>query len=74
MVRISVRLTAEESAASREEARRLGITVQQVLVRSLRACLPLNRSAPWMRYAGLVQASSPSARAGFGELPERESP
>lgn len=56
MVRTQVSLTEEEYEAAKAEARRLGISLAELLRRSLRSILPVDPSKPWMRYAGIVES------------------
>lgn len=55
MVRTQISLSEEEYAAAKREAARLGISLAELLRRSLRGVLPVNDGAPWMRYAGMVE-------------------
>lgn len=55
MIRTQVSLTAEEYRAAKREARRLGISLAELLRRSLRTLTPVDESRPWMRYAGMVE-------------------
>ena len=56
MVRTQVSLSAAEYQAAKREARRLGISLAELLRRSLRAVTPVDESRPWMRYAGMVES------------------
>ena len=56
MVRTQISLTEEEYDAAKREALRLGISLAELLRRSLRGILPVDTSKPWMRYAGMVQS------------------
>jgi hypothetical protein len=56
MVRTQISLTDQEMRAARAEAARLGISLAELLRRSLRALLPVDRSKPWMRYAGMIES------------------
>ena len=56
MVRTQVSLTEEEYEAAKAEARRLGISLAELLRRSIRSILPVDPSKPWMRYAGMVES------------------
>lgn len=60
MIRTQLRLSEDEYAAAKREAERLGISLAELLRRSLRAIVP-TEEAPWMRYAGMV--TSGDARA-----------
>jgi hypothetical protein len=48
-------LTEEEYQAAKREAQRLGISLAELLRRSLRGVLPVDESKPWMRYAGMIE-------------------
>jgi len=56
MERTQISLTAEELRAARAEAKRLGISLAELLRRSLRALLPADPAKPWMRYAGMIES------------------
>jgi len=56
MIRTQISLTEDEYTAAKREARRLGISLAELLRRSLRTVLPVNDSKPWMRYAGMVES------------------
>jgi hypothetical protein len=61
MIRTQVSLSEEEYEAAKREARRLGISLAELLRRSLRPLLPADESKPWMRYAGLIESGDPSS-------------
>jgi hypothetical protein len=56
MIRTQVSLTEEEYVAAKEEAERLGISLAELLRRSLRTLLPADPAKPWMRYAGMIES------------------
>lgn len=56
MERTQISLSAEEMRAAKAEAKRLGISLAELLRRSLRTLLPADPSKPWMRYAGMVES------------------
>lgn len=56
MIRTQVSLTDQEYQAAKREARRLGISLAELLRRSLRSVTPVDESRPWMRYAGMVES------------------
>lgn len=56
MIRTQVSLTDREYEAAKREARRLGISLAELLRRSLRSLTPVDESKPWMRYAGMVES------------------
>ena len=68
MVRTQVSLTEEEYAAAKLEAERLGISLAELLRRSLRQLLPVDDSKPWMRFAGMVESGDPSSSQSIDEI------
>jgi len=56
MIRTQISLTKLEYDAAKREAARLGISLAELLRRSLRTMLPADESKPWMRYAGMVES------------------
>jgi hypothetical protein len=59
MIRTQVSLSEAEYSAAKREARRLGISLAELLRRSLRGVLPVDESKPWMRFAGMVESGDP---------------
>ena len=55
MIRTQISLTKLEYLAAKREARRLGVSLAELLRRSLRGILPADDGKPWMRYAGLIE-------------------
>ncbi len=68
MVRTQISLTEEEYAAAKREARRLGISLAELLRRSLRHMLPADEQSPWMRYAGLIESGDPASSQTIDDL------
>jgi hypothetical protein len=68
MVRTQISLTEEEYEAAKAEARRLGISLAELLRRSLRTMLPVDEKKPWMRYAGMVESGDPRSSQGIDEI------
>jgi hypothetical protein len=56
VIRTQVSLSEEEYAAAKREARRQGISLAELLRRSLRQLLVIDEASPWMRYAGMVES------------------
>ena len=54
MIRTQISLSEEEYRAAKAEAARLGISLAELLRRSLRSVLPVDETKPWMRYSGMV--------------------
>ena len=61
MIRTQISLTKDEYVAAKREAARLGISLAELLRRSLRTALPVNDTKPWMRYAGMVESGDPAS-------------
>ena len=61
MIRTQISLSEEEYAAAKHEAQRLGISLAELLRRSLRSVLPVDEAKPWMRYAGMVASGDPQS-------------
>jgi len=61
MIRAQISLSEEEYEAAKQEAARLGISLAELLRRSLRSLLPVDESKPWMRYAGMVETGDPDS-------------
>jgi hypothetical protein len=59
MIRTQINLTEKEYHAAKREAERLGISLAELLRRSLRAVIPGDEAKPWMRYAGMVESGDP---------------
>jgi hypothetical protein len=68
MVRTQISLTQGEYAAAKREARRLGISLAELLRRSLRNVLPVDEDRPWMRYAGLIESGDATSSQRIDEL------
>lgn len=61
MVRTQISLSRQEYMAAKREAARLGISLAELLRRSLRTILPADQSKPWMRYAGMIETGDSAA-------------
>ena len=68
MIRTQISLTEGEYTAAKREAKRLGISLAELLRRSLRTVLPPDRSKPWMRYAGMVESGDPHSSRNVDEI------
>ena len=68
MIRTQVSLSEADYRAAKEEAKRLGISCAELIRRSLREVLPVNESAPWMRYAGMIESGDPHASQRIDEI------
>ena len=61
MIRTQISLSDQDYDAAKREAGRLGISLAELLRRSLRTMLPADDSKPWMRYAGMIETGDPIA-------------
>jgi len=68
MIRTQVSLSPEEYEAAKLEANRLGISLAELLRRSLRNLLPVDESTPWMRFAGMIESGDPQASQRIDEI------
>jgi hypothetical protein len=68
MLRTQISLTAEEMRAARHEAKRLGISLAELLRRSIRAILPADGSKPWMRYAGFIESGDAASSTRIDDI------
>jgi hypothetical protein len=58
MIRTQISLSEEEYKVAKSEAARLGMSLAELLRRSLRAILPVEREKPWMRHVGMVSSGN----------------
>jgi len=68
MIRTQISLSGREYDAAKREARRLGVSLAELLRRSLRTVLPADSSKPWMRYAGMIESGDSRASQKIDEL------
>jgi hypothetical protein len=68
MVRTQISLAEEEYDAAKREAGRLGISLAELLRRSLRTLVPVNETRPWMRYAGMVETGDPESSRRIDDI------
>ena len=61
MIRTQISLTDQEYEAAKAEAARLGVSLAELLCRSLRHLVQADQKKPWMRYAGMVESGDPNA-------------
>ena len=68
MIRTQISLGEEEYREAKREAKRLGVSLAELLRRSLRTLLPADSSKPWMRYAGMVESGDPQSSSRIDEV------
>ena len=61
MIRTQISLSEREYEAVKAEAARLGVSLAELLRRSVRHLLPADEKKPWMRYAGMVETGEKDA-------------
>jgi hypothetical protein len=74
MVRTQISLHEDEYRAAKREAARLGLSLAELLRRSLRILLPVDPSKPWMRYAGMIETGDPESSAHIDDVVYGEKP
>ena len=68
MIRTQISLTDPEYRAAKREAARLGISLAELLRRSLRSLLPADDAKPWMRFAGMIDTGDPRASQKIDDM------
>ena len=68
MIRTQISLSEQEYEAAKREAARLGISLAELLRRSLRTIVPPDSEPPWMRYAGIVSSGDRRASESVDEV------
>ncbi|MDO8519881.1 MAG: CopG family transcriptional regulator [Deltaproteobacteria bacterium] len=59
MIRTQISLSKSEYGRAKQTARQLGISLAELLRRGLRLALPVSRSRPWMKFAGMIASGDP---------------
>jgi hypothetical protein len=68
MVRTQISLHESDYRAAKREAKRLGISLAELLRRSLRQALPVDESKPWMKMAGMFHGDDPHISQKVDEI------
>lgn len=68
MIRTQISLSEEDYEAAKREAERLGISLAELLRRSLRSLLPVDREKPWMTYAGMIESGDSQSSQSIDEI------
>lgn len=68
MIRTQISLQESEYEAAKSEARRLGVSLAELLRRSLRGVIPADETKPWMRYAGMVESGDPNSSRNIDDV------
>ncbi len=68
MIRTQISLTEKEYQAAKQEAKRLGVSLAELLRRGLRSMLPVDEEKPWMRYAGMTESGDPHSSERIDDI------
>lgn len=68
MIRTQISLSEIEYKRAKEESRKQGISLAELLRRSLRNLLPVKKDKPWMKYAGMVSSGNPRSSQEIDEV------
>jgi hypothetical protein len=68
MIRTQISLSALEYNLVKKEAKRSGLSIAELLRRSLRTMLPVNPKKPWMQFAGLVSSGNPNSSTEIDDI------
>lgn len=68
MVRMQIRLDEQEYMLAKKQAKKLGISFAELVRRAIRDTLPLEVTAPWMWYAGLVETGDSRSSQSIDEV------
>jgi hypothetical protein len=68
MVRTQISLDEREYKLAKQEAKRHGISLAELMRRAIRQTLPSHSPAPWMRYAGMVESGDPRSSERIDEI------
>ena len=68
MIRTQISLSEVEYAAAKREAARMGISLAELLRRSLWTVLPVDETRPWMRYAGMVETGDSASSRNIDDV------
>ena len=68
MIRTQISLDAEEYDLAKREAERLGVSLAELLRRSLRQIFSIDREKPWKRHCGFVESGDSKSSQKIDEL------
>ena len=68
MIRTQISLARDEYDAAKREARRQGISLAELLRRSLRTLLPADAAKPWMRFAGMIETGDAASSRSIDDV------
>ncbi|HBF12911.1 MAG TPA: hypothetical protein DDW49_05920 [Deltaproteobacteria bacterium] len=68
MIRTQVSLSALEYRKAKEAAKKSGISLAELLRRSLRGLFPVAQDKPWMKYAGFVESGNKNSSSEVDDI------
>ena len=68
MIRTQVSLQADEYELVKQQSRKLGISIAEVIRRAVRDALPAQPGGSWMRFAGFVESGNTKSSQSIDEI------
>jgi Ribbon-helix-helix protein, copG family len=68
MIRTQISLDEHEYALAKRQAKKLGISLAELMRRAIRNVLPAQKGKPWMRYARFVESGNPRPSQSIDEI------
>jgi len=68
MIRTQISLSETEYQSAKKSAKKLGISLAELLRRSLRAILPVPSDKPWMKFVGMVESGNRNSSTTIDDL------
>ena len=68
MKRTQISLSEEEYKLAKEEAKRRGISLAELLRQSLRSVLPIKREKSWMNYCGFIESGDENSSDSIDQV------
>jgi len=68
MLRTQISLSKMEYQLAKENAKQLGVSLAELLRRSLRTVFSVQKDKPWMHYAGFVESGNPKSSQHIDDL------
>lgn len=68
MIRTQISLNEAEYEMAKAEAKRLGVSLAELLRRALRLLIPPRKDKPWMRFCGDVASGNPRSSQEIDEV------
>lgn len=68
MIRTQVSLDKREYALAKAAAKKLGISVAELVRRAVRDALPPEGDGPWMRFAGFIDTGDSNSSRSIDEI------